>query len=138
MEASKFSIFFIDEDQKVTWHDIGKKEEIEKWAKKLGIKTSNLKLESQFRCNGSDGYLSWLDNSLQIKETANMDLKNINYDFKVFDSPEEMREVIFEKNKINNKSRIVAGYCWEWVSKKNKNLNDIIHVFPSLSKFHFI
>ena len=29
IEASKCSIFFIDEDQKVTWHDIGKKEEIE-------------------------------------------------------------------------------------------------------------
>lgn len=126
MEASKSSIFFIDEDQKVTWQDIGKKEEIEKWAKILNIKTKTLKLESQFRCNGSDGYLSWLDNALQIKETANINLKDVNYDFKVFDSPTEMRDVIFEKNKINNKSRIVAGYCWEWVSKKNKNLNDIV------------
>ena len=30
IEASKSSIFFIDEDQKVTWQDIGKKEEIER------------------------------------------------------------------------------------------------------------
>ena len=28
INAAKCSIFFIDEDQKVTWHDIGKKEEI--------------------------------------------------------------------------------------------------------------
>ena len=126
INASKSSVFFIDEDQKVTWQDIGKKEEIEKWANKLGVKVQYLKLESQFRCNGSDGYLSWLDNALGIKETANKTLEGINYDFKIFSSPNELRDEIFEKNEINNKSRLVAGYCWEWQSKKNKNANDII------------
>ncbi len=125
IESSKCSIFFIDEDQKVTWHDIGKKEEIEKWADRLGVKVYNLKLESQFRCNGSDGYLSWLDNILQINETANTTLDGINYDFRIVDSPNELRDLLFEKNKINNKARIVAGYCWDWVSKKNKGLKDI-------------
>lgn len=126
IEASKSSVFFIDENQKVTWHDIGKKEDIEKWANKLGANIHNLKLESQFRCNGSDGYLSWIDNILQIKETANLDLKDTQYDFRIIDSPNKLKDLIFEKNKINNKSRLVAGYCWDWVSKKDKNLNDII------------
>ena len=128
IEASKSSVFFIDEDQKVTWHDIGKKDEIRKWADKLGVKVHELKLESQFRCNGSDGYLSWLDNVLQISDTANTTLEDIKYDFRVVDSPETLRELIFKKNEINNKARLVAGYCWNWVSKKNKNSNDI--VFP--------
>lgn len=125
IDSAKCSIFFIDEDQKVTWHDIGTKEEIEKWAQKLGAKVYYLKLESQFRCNGSDGYLSWLDNVLQIKDTANYSLEGINYDFRIVDSPNELRELIFEKNKINNKARLVAGYCWDWVSKKNKSLKDV-------------
>jgi DUF2075 family protein len=126
IDAAKCSIFFIDEDQKVTWHDIGKKEEIEKWANKIGAKVHNLKLESQFRCNGSNGYLSWLDNTLQIKETANKTLGGINYDFRIVDSPNELQELIFEKNKLDNKARLVAGYCWNWVSKKDKNLKDIM------------
>ncbi len=126
IEASKSSIFFIDEDQKVTWHDIGKKEEIEKWANKIGAKVQNLKLESQFRCNGSDGYLSWLDNVLGIEDTANNTLDGIDYDFKIVDSPNDLRDLIFDKNRDNNKARLVAGYCWNWVSKKDKNLNDII------------
>ncbi|MDQ5968956.1 MAG: uncharacterized protein QG579_113 [Patescibacteria group bacterium] len=126
IEASKSSIFFIDEDQKVTWHDIGKKEEIEKWANIIGAKVQNLKLESQFRCNGSDGYLSWLDNILGIEDTANDTLDGIDYDFKIVDSPNDLRDLIFDKNKNNNKARLVAGYCWDWVSKKDKNLNDII------------
>ena len=125
IETSKSAVFFIDEDQRVTWHDIGTKEEIEKWANALGSNVQNLKLESQFRCNGSDGYLSWLDNTLQIKETANTTLEGIKYDFKVMDSPNELRDIIFENNKVNNKARLVAGYCWDWVSKKNKAIKDI-------------
>ena len=126
IEASKSSVFFIDEDQKVTWHDIGEKEEIENWAKKLGAKVHNLKLESQFRCNGSDGYLSWVDDVLQIEDTANTTLEGIKYDFKIVDSPNKLRDLIFEKNKINNKARLVAGYCWDWISKKDRNTKDIV------------
>lgn len=112
IDASKTSIFFIDEDQKVTWHDIGESGEIERWAKKCGASVERMKLESQFRCNGSDGYLSWLDNVLQIKETANVNLKDSNYDFRIIDSPNKLRDLILEKNKKDNKARIVAGYCW--------------------------
>jgi DUF2075 family protein len=125
INSSKFSIFFIDEDQKVTWHDIGKKDEIVKWANTLGVKVHNLKLESQFRCNGSNGYLAWLDNTLEIKETANRTLDGTDYDFRIIDSPNELRELIRIKNKPNNKARLVAGYCWNWISRKDKNLNDI-------------
>lgn len=128
INATKFSVFFIDEDQRVTFADIGRKEEIEKWAKKLGVEVHKSELSSQFRCNGSDGYLAWLDNALQIKETANIKLDSDEFDFQVIDSPKELQNLIFEKNKINNKARIVAGYCWNWVSKKNKKLDDII--FP--------
>jgi hypothetical protein len=125
IESSQSSVFFIDEYQKVTWYDIGEKDRIEKWAKKLGAKVHNQKLESQFRCNGSDGYLAWIDNVLQIRETANITLDDINYGFKIVDSPNVLRDLIFEKNKVNNKSRLVAGYCWDWISKKNKSLKDI-------------
>ncbi|MBX9809934.1 DUF2075 domain-containing protein [Candidatus Gracilibacteria bacterium] len=128
IQASKFSIFFIDENQKVTMKDIGEKDEIIKWAKFAGAKVHNLELTSQFRCNGSDGYLAWLDYILQIHETANIDLDSDSYDFRVFDNPSELRDEIFQKNKINNKARLVAGYCWDWISKGNDNEYDII--FP--------
>lgn len=90
------------------------------------------KLSSQFRCNGSDGYLSWLDNTLQIRETANIRLSVEDYDFRIFSDPNQLFETIKEKNKINNKARVVAGYCWDWNSKKNPNDYDII-----LPEFHF-
>ena len=125
IDATKFAVFFIDEDQRVTLKDIGRQEEIEKWAYMAGAEVTEMSLSSQFRCNGSDGYLSWLDNTLQIKETANNLFEEIDYDFKVIDSPSDLRDIIIEKNKVNNRSRIVAGYCWKWPSKKNPNAYDI-------------
>ena len=125
ISASKLSVFFIDEDQRVTMKDIGNKAEIKKWAKSEGATVHELELSSQFRCAGSDGYLAWLDQILQIRETANYDINEIGYDFQIMTSPNQLRDIIFEKNKENNKARLVAGYCWDWKSKNDKNAKDI-------------
>lgn len=126
INASKLSIFFIDEDQKITLKDIGDKEEIRRWAKNLDVNVLELKLESQFRCNGSNGYLAWLDNTLQIRDTANPILDTQDFDFRIMNSPEELHELILRKNIEKNKARLVAGYCWNWVTKKHPQLSDII------------
>jgi uncharacterized protein len=125
INAAKCTVFFIDENQKVTLKDIGEKSEIEKWAKQLGAKITNLNLESQFRCNGSDGYLAWIDNTLQIRETANTMFDTSDYDFKIIDTPQELHAIIKKKNSAN-KARVVAGYCWNWISQKNPLLKDIV------------
>ena len=128
ISASRFSIFFIDEAQRVTLKDVGTVEEVKRRADECGAEVNELELSSQFRCNGSDGYLAWLDHSLQIRTTANTDLDDIDYEFKVFDDPSELRKAILEKNRKANKARMVAGYCWPWASKKDKHAMDI--VFP--------
>jgi len=126
--TANFSVFFIDEDQRVHINDYGESWIIEEWAKKLGATVTKLSLFSQFRCGGSDGYLAWLDNLLQIRETANENLlsTDFEYDFQVVDSPAILRDLIFEKNKINNKARLVAGYCWDWKSSKDPKAYDIL------------
>ena len=126
IQASLFSVFFIDDRQRVHIKDIGSKAAIQKYAETCGAVVHTTKLTSQFRCNGSDSYLSWLDNTLQIRETANIRLSEEDYDFKIFSDPNELFKTIKEKNKINNKARVVAGYCWDWNSKKNPNDYDII------------
>lgn len=127
INAAKFSIFFIDENQKVTLKDIGSEDLIRRFAKEQGAGIYTFDLDSQFRCNGSDGYIAWLDRILDIKDTANFDIDGFDYDFRVLDDPNDVRRLIEEKNKINNKSRIVAGYCWNWISegKNNSNVHDI-------------
>lgn len=126
INASKFSVFFIDELQKIDIYDVGNIELIVKFAKDFNAEVSIMKLESQFRCNGSDGYLAWVEDVLQIRNTAN-DIFDLEYDIKIIDDPNELKNMIFEKNKINNKARLVAGYCWNWIKdgKNDSNVFDI-------------
>ena len=121
INASLCSVFLIDESQRVTLKDIGTVNEIRKWADQLDSQVTEMELLSQFRCNGSDGYLAWIDDTLEIRDTANFDMKDIDYDIKIVDSPNEVRNLIIERNKVCNHARILAGYCWEWLKAQQNN-----------------
>lgn len=141
INASKVSLFLIDEHQKVTTSDIGSIDLIKKFATEAGAtiyQGEEYNLVSQFRCNGSDGYLAFLDNLLGIKETANK-VMDLDYDVKVFDDSNEMREVLRIKNNINNKSRMLAGYCYDWISKnaRTAEIFDIILENNFQAKWNF-
>ncbi|MCR4863910.1 MAG: DUF2075 domain-containing protein [Bacteroidales bacterium] len=128
--ASLLSVFLIDEDQTVTTKDMGSIAEIKKWCDTLGsrmIMTPETKLVSQFRCNGSDAYIQFIDTLLQrSEEQMPITFTELNFDFKVFDSAVEMREALREKNQIANKARMVAGYCYDWNVKNGRGDYDII------------
>ena len=127
IHASRVSIFFIDEDQIVTTSDIGSVDLINHYAaieNSMVYSGEEINLVSQFRCGGSDGYLAFLDNLLGIRETANYTFDR-DYDIKLFDNPNKMREALREKNKLNNKARMVAGYCYNWISKNDRTQYDI-------------
>ena len=123
IHAANCSVFFIDESQRVTIHDIGTEEEIMKWADLEGSEVSKLELTSQFRCNGSNGYLAWVDDLLDIRKTANYNLDGLDYEVKLFDDPAEMHRAIIEKNRERNNARILAGYCWDWPKEGQNNTN---------------
>ena len=125
IEAARTSVFFIDEAQKVTWKDIGEINSIERFAAEAGAQVQYLELTSQFRCSGSDDYMVWLDNALGVKIENESYFSPERFDFRIVDSPNVLHELIKEKNRENNKSRVVAGYCWDWVSKKDPNELDI-------------
>lgn len=121
IKASKFTVFFIDENQKVTLKDIGSVDMIKQYADEFDAELITGMLSSQFRCDGSDAYLAWLDDVLEIRNTANVNDFGIDYDFRVYDNPHNMLADIEQLNKFNNKSRMLAGYCWEWPTKERSN-----------------
>ena len=130
ISASLLSIFLLDEDQAVTVNDIGSIAEISKWCRELNSTLkmpAEAKLVSQFRCNGSDAYIQFIDDILQrTEESVTVDLDELNFDFRIFDSAIELREDLREKNAINNKSRMVAGYCYDWNVKHGRGDYDIM------------
>lgn len=112
LRASAFTIFFVDDQQRVHIHDYGNAARLKDRARKIGAQVYENELTSQFRCNGSDGYLAWLDNVLEIRPTANY-FFDLDYDIGVVDNPHDLYAWVRENNK-NNKARMLAGYCWDW------------------------
>jgi hypothetical protein len=130
IQASLLSIFLLDEDQAVTTKDIGSIDEIKRWCEALGsrlIMKEETKLVSQFRCNGSDSYIQFIDELLQRnKESILVDLSDLNFEFRVFDNPTTMRDELRIRNMENNKSRMVAGYCYDWNVRHHRGEWDIM------------
>lgn len=134
IKGSKFTIFFIDENQKVTLSDIGSVEMIKHYAEQYNAEVISCELTSQFRCDGSDGYIAWLDDVLQIRNTANKNDLGMDYDIRLYDDPNAMLAEIERLNERNNKSRVMAGYCWEW---PKENRQDVDHHDISIPEHDF-
>lgn len=135
INAARCTVFFVDDDQRVTLADIGHTGELRRWAAELGADVTEMELASQFRCSGSDGYLAWLDDTLAIRPTANTELDSLGYDFRVVSTPTELHQLIEARNQgsqsqAGNKARVVAGYCWGWPSKEDPQADDIVITQP--------
>lgn len=121
INAARISVFFIDENQIVTAKDIGTIDGIKHFARSAGAKIYISQLESQFRCNGSDGYLDFLDDVLEISQDRSYVFKKTDYDVVVYDDLNRMFADIKRRNLVDNKARMLAGYCWNWISQKDHN-----------------
>jgi len=122
IKAARTAIFFIDDNQMVRPDDIGSVKEIKYYAEIYGAEVHEMELSAQFRCAGAEGYINWLDDVLQLRETANYDgWEGGDFEFKIFDDPNEMRKAIKRKDAEGHSARILAGYAWEWTSQKEGN-----------------
>ena len=114
-DASKVAVFFIDDRQVVRPDEIGSSVLIKEFAQSRGIRLYECDLTAQFRCNGSDAFINWVNHTLQIDVTANPFWEASNpYEFKVFNSPIELENAIHAKVKEGATARMSAGFCWKW------------------------
>jgi len=129
VRGARISVFFIDESQKVQWADSGTVAAIKTAASKYKAEFHDpMQLTAQFRCNGSVGYLNWLNDVLQIQETGNYENRGDGqYDFQVFDTADDLYRALKTKN-MENKARLIAGYSWEWPSKGRERGTKAKHV----------
>jgi len=115
LNASKVAVFFIDDNQVVRPNEIGSVEYLKRYAEKYNCKVFEYELEAQFRCNGSDAFVNWVNNTLGIKRTANVIWEqHEEFDFRILSSPEELEKAIREKVAQGFTGRLTAGFCWDW------------------------
>lgn len=120
--CSKTSVFFIDDKQNVRSQEIGSSQLIRDAALKYNCSLSEVVLETQYRCMGSNDYLLWLESTLGYTDEKRLLSKNEIFDFKIFDSPQEIIEILNQKEaeKVNS-ARMVAGFCWPWSKQLDPN-----------------
>jgi uncharacterized protein len=115
---------------------VGEPVVIRETAQRLGADYREFTLTSQFRCNGSDAYLPWLDDVLGLSVThAGIELVTPSgFDFKLVNSPHDLWEEIQKTNiQSPNSARLLAGWCWPWSDPRPDGLVDDIII----GDFHF-
>ena len=127
IHASRLNVFFVDDTQTVVPADIGSAAEIRRIAESEGSEVVEMELKAQFRCSGAEGFINWLTHTLQIEDTANFEgWDSEDYEFRLFDDPNELRDVIRQKNEeTNNNARLVAGFAWKWSEDSNASVDDV-------------
>jgi DUF2075 family protein/predicted GIY-YIG superfamily endonuclease len=84
------------------------------------------RLKSQFRVKGGNAYVEFIDQLLHNKlEKDQNPFQSKRYEFIMFDSIDELIKEIRSRDGEVGLSRLVAGYSWKWISKKDTSLFDI-------------
>jgi DUF2075 family protein len=122
VRCAKTSVFFIDDKQSVRSQEIGNSQIIKEAANKYNCEVHEVTLETQYRCMGSNDYLLWLESVFGYTDEKSMLRKNETFEFKIFDSPQEIYDLIVEKEATQkNSARMVAGFCWPWSKTLDTN-----------------
>ncbi len=122
VNAARVSIFFIDDDQVIRPEDIGSVSEVRRIAERHQAEIIDLELATQFRCSGADGFVNWVNDVLDIRDTGNFDGWDKNdFVFRIANSPNEVREWIRQRAGEGFRARMLAGYAWKWTAAKDGN-----------------
>jgi uncharacterized protein len=116
IDASKVAVFLIDDRQVVRPGEVGSPELIRNAAAASKCDLREYSLEAQFRCAGSDGFVNWVDNTLDVRKTANVlwNQSAESFEFRIFSTPEQLEEAIRMRASEGASARMTAGYCWPW------------------------
>lgn len=120
IRASKACVFFIDDRQVVRPNEVGSSDYIRLHAESLGCRITELELEAQFRCGGSEGFVNWIENTLGIRRTANVIWDSEDgFDFRIFRDVGDLESAIQKKADDGHSARLVAGFCWPWSAPRS-------------------
>ncbi|MBR4444501.1 MAG: DUF2075 domain-containing protein [Solobacterium sp.] len=123
IHASRVTVFFIDETQQIDIKDFGTLENIRAAAQAEDaqiLESKTYELHSQFRCNGSDEYVSWVESILYNRKFVS-DGEPLDYTIEIVDTPEEMHQIIRQKNMAHDlPCRMLSGDVFPWDSRLDK------------------
>jgi hypothetical protein len=129
IRASRVSAFFLDDNQSVRAEEIGRSEVIRDHANRLGVKVHEVDLNLQFRCNGSESYVHWIDALFGFRVAPDFAwLRYGGYDFHLDDTVQATADRLALHRNAGRRCRLVAGFCWPWSDPIGTTLvPDLVH-----------
>ncbi|MEU9194307.1 DUF2075 domain-containing protein [Streptomyces hundungensis] len=114
LDASRLTVFFLDESQCVRPKEVGTAQLIEDAARARGITPLRYELREEWRCGGSDAYIRWVRAVLGIEPGTTEWTPDGLMHVEVADSPEELEYIVKSEAAAGATARMVAGFCWPW------------------------
>lgn len=119
---SDHRLLLIDAEQSVRPADLSP-QTIEEMLKRAKADRRLFPLTTQMRVRAGANYVGFVRSLLRGEDTVVPNLGD--YDLRFFDNIGEMRQVIREMDAEHGLSRLVAGFAWDWISKRDRSLFDI-------------
>lgn len=115
MAAARVPVFLLDQHQVVRPGELGTPDDIRAHAATLGLEVHEVSLDAQFRCGGSEAYVRWVSDLLELgggqPRTWEPDGQ---FQLDVVDSPQELEGRLAAYQSQGFGARMTAGYCWPW------------------------
>lgn len=124
MLCSRNQIFFRDERQTVRPCDLTADDFMNILRNNYQEPKAQLRLDTQWRCQGGDDYIEYLRDILWNKAKAFRDIPN--YDLKLYTDCNRMYQDIQQKNEEFGLCRMAAGFAWPW--DRNNTDEFTIHI----------
>jgi DUF2075 family protein len=115
LDSSRTTVFFIDDLQVVRPGEVGSTGMIREAAGRRSIEVREFALTAQFRANGSDAFIQWVDSTLELDRTPQVLWPaDDEFEFKIVGSVRELERLIRARYTGGATARLVAGFSWPW------------------------
>ena len=129
LAAARVPVFLLDENQVVRPGEMGSVEEISQYAEHLGYDVLHINLNAQFRCGGSEVFVTWVQRLLGLEPGGPIPWHDEStFTVSVVDSPDELERMLSRHSEAGYGARMTAGYCWPWSDPDQEGnlINDVV------------
>lgn len=117
--CSQISVFFMDDKQGFRDRESTSVSDVKGFCKMLGVECTEIEINMQFRCSGSQDYIDWVDALCSQNQIANHNLWEEQYQLEIVDYPSDVDAWL--RSKGTPSIRLLSSYSRFWASDPKKD-----------------
>lgn len=122
LDRARVTVVMFDENQILTTEQFWEAELLEEYRRQAKDAQNYLVLKNQMRMHADEKTLAWIDSFTKGRQVQKIPNSSVNYEIRIFDSPDELDCEIQRKasSKQTSLSRIIATYDWDYNSSSRR------------------